>query len=90
MNQSIDLAQQALQHPPSDLKDLLNDPRVPKAAMESIKAEGFRPEKKDKDGAQDEGRRVGAGAEAGAGAMAGVSGLGDGRLQVVNEKQEFR
>ena len=82
MNQSIDLAQQALQNPSSELKDLLNDPRLPKEAMDSIKAEGFRPEKKD--GARDEGRR------AGAAATAGVSELGDGRLQVVNEKQEFK
>lgn len=48
--------------------------------MDSIKAEGFRSDKKDD--ARDEGGRVGS--------TAGVSGLGDGRLQVVNEKQEFK
>lgn len=76
MNLSIDLAQDALQHPSSDLKILLNDPRVPKDVMDSLKSDGFKPE----DDRSEVAARV----------TQGVNGLGDGRLQVVNEKQEFR
>lgn len=72
MNLSIDAAQEALKNPSSELKDILNDPRVPAEAMDAMKAEGFKPESK--------GNRK----------REGTSDLGDGRLQVVNEKQEFR
>lgn len=69
MNLSIDAAQEALKNPSAELKDILNDPRVPKEAMDAMKAEGFKPESRKREGTSD---------------------LGDGRLQVVNEKQEFR
>jgi hypothetical protein len=72
MNLSIDAAQEALKNPSSELKDILNDPRVPTEAMDALKAEGFKPESKGKKQRE------------------GTSDLGDGRLQVVNEKQEFR
>ena len=69
MNLSIDAAQEALKNPTGELKEILNDSRVPKEAIEAMKAEGFRPETKQREG---------------------TSELGEGRLQVVNEKQEFR
>jgi hypothetical protein len=72
MNLSIDAAQEALKNPSSELKDILNNPRVPTEAMDAMKAEGFKPESKGNKQRQ------------------GTSDLGDGRLQVVNEKQEFR
>jgi hypothetical protein len=72
MNLSIDAAQEALKNPSSELKDILNDPRVPTEAMDAMKVEGFKPESRGKKQRE------------------GTSDLGDGRLQVVNEKQEFR
>lgn len=74
MNQTVDIARELASKPPPELEQLLNDPRTTDSAREAV-SDLVRPPPGD--------------GVNGHATSPKMSGAGDGRLQIVDEKQNF-
>lgn len=77
MNTTVDLAKQALEDPPRQVTEVLDDDRVPKQAKQAVESLGYKSNQQDQHKSDTAKTHP-------------TSAPGEGRLQVVNEKQEFR
>lgn len=86
MNQSTDITNNLLQNPPKDLVDLMNDPRTTDEARQAVSELAKPPSALSKSALKNGDSRTAVenGSESGSGGK-----TREGRLQIVNENQEF-